>query len=331
MITHLVDILQMVSGLDDEIAKTCVYYALITHHLDFYTFVPILESYGPLGTGKTQLEEFMERVCYLAHICKCGGITYAALREELYKAKKGTFIGDEVDCDVKKVEDLYGIRCSASGSAPLMKSQGKSQWQGETIPIFGATVLHHRRPFLDPSNQSRAITIKTHWKPGKYIKMEAFKDVPIEIPQIPVGNISNTLSLGRAYDTWYPLLDMATGAGDTEWLAWADKKMKESEKEVNEGQAYEPNAVILAKLIEACVDSDSSKIKSDIDRVNVHSQIVAPLTKEYPWVNSHSVPRILRELGLEIHRTGGNNWVYPTPESLKKAAEAIGYTDGVFE
>jgi len=329
-ITYLVDILQMVSGLDDGQARTCIYYDLATHELDRFTFMPILEISGPLGSGKSQIQEFMGRFCYSPRERKCLNITVPALRDELRKAYRGTFIGDEADCIYRPVEDLYGVRCSASGNVTIKEKKGKSDFKQKTVNIFGATVLHHRRPFLDPSNASRAITIKTSIKPGDYVKMEQFKNIQIDLPQIPSGDMLPALGSGRAYDTWYPLLDVATRAGDIEWLAWAEHKIKESEKEVEAGQTYESNAVILAKLIESCVESHTSKLKPIIDRVNIHLEIVQPLVKEYPWVNSYNTPMILRGMGIEVVRQGGKNWAYPTAESLKAAATNLGYQDETF-
>ena len=96
---------------------------------------------------------------------------------------------------------------------------------------------------------------------------------------------------------------------------------------MRDGQDFEPVSLMLAKVIEAC----SSEDKLDLDykqKVEIESQIVKPLKDSLPGINAYSVSSTLKNvLKLQVVRIGGRNCVYPTEESLRNAAEIIGYRD----
>jgi len=318
-ISILVVILQMVSGLDEGLAKACIYYAAVTHKIKDFLQVPILEIIGPTGTGKSQILKFLESICFKPHRREgCGVMTSAALRDELKNSNGATFIGDEADCSSISTEGLFGLRCSPQGG----------QWSQEEVPIFGATVLHHRRSFLDQSNQNRAISIRTSLKDRDFSPMESFSDLKMALPDIAIGDAPD-FGTGRAYDTWRPMLAMASGAGDNDWLSWAKERIEEAKAEVRDGQDFEPTAVILAKVVELC--TPDGKLELDHNKkINIQTDILNPLINVIPGINAYSVASNLKKvLNLEVRRVGGRNCVFPTEESIRKAAEIVGYRDEV--
>jgi len=328
-IKNLVIILNIVSGLGEGLAKACIYYAGVTHKIKDFIQMPILEIIGPTATGKSQILKFLERICFKPHRCEgCYAMTYAVLRDELKKANGSTFIGDEADITSTSIEGLFGLRCSPTGGTTIKRAGQGGQWSQEAVPIFGATVLHHRRAFLDQSNQNRAIPIRTSLKVGAFSPMESFSDLEMALPEMPVGDVPK-LGTGRAYDTWHPLLAMASGAGDDDWISWAKEQIEEANSEVRDGQDFEPVALMLAKVIDACTCGDKL-VLDNRPRVEIESQIVKPLKESLPGINAYSVSSTLKNvLKLEVIRVGGRNCVYPTEKSLREAAEIVGYRDEV--
>jgi len=327
-IAELSQLFDDVSGLDECQAKACIYYAAGTYHLSQFNWYPILEIIGPTGTGKTTLIALQSKLCYQASVVDCDVISLPVLRDELAKAKEMTFIGEEADNCLggRQAEALFGARCSRATSTITVKRQAEKGWSQHSLNIFGATVLHHRRSFLDQSNQNRSISIRTRFKGGTFLKLP--DNLLLEMPDIPVGNPPQFKVAGRAYDTWYPLLAMANGVGDINWIDWARSRMEEASDEVKDGQSYEPEALIFARVVEVFTDPLTGKINLNSQkRANVQTEIVKPLILTLPYINPWLVSRTLKKLGLSIVRNGGTNWLYPTEETLKNAADQIGYED----
>ena len=160
--------------------------------------------------------------------------------------------------------------------------------------------------------------------------MEDHNGLEMALPEIPIGDVPN-LGKGRAYDTWRPLLAMASGAGDDEWLSWANERIEEAAAEVRDGQDYEPTAIILAKVVELC--TSNGKLELDHNKkINIQTEILIPLTNVLPGINAYSIASNLKKvLKFKVDRVGGRNWLYPNEESLRNAAEIIGYSDGILD
>lgn len=327
-VLRLADLFQKVAGLDIEQGKMCVYFAGATYHLDDFELFPILEIIGPSGTGKSRICYLLSKMCYGATIVSCKGISLPGLRDELTKHRGVTFIAEEADeiDNPTKTEGLFGMRTSPGTSNLTVKRVGEEgRWQQTRINVFGASVVHHRRSFNEQAVQNRAISIRTKFKEG------VFSVVPeqVEFCEFSVANPPQ-ISSGRAYDTWRPLLSIASGIGDYDWLNWTKERIEEASDEVRDGQDFEPEALILGKVLELVTCSDKIDISKD-KRIHIQNEVVRPLKETLPYANSWLVSRTLKKLGLVVARIGGTNWLYPSTDSLQKAAESIGYVDKVLE
>jgi len=329
----LADFFEWVSGLDKNQAKVCICYAATTYHLDAFDWVPILEIIGPTGTGKTRILDLMGRICHQPHVVDCDRMTTAVLREELAKARGGTFIGEEADNlqGGKEAEALFGARCSRKTcTITVNRPHGNRAWIPETADLWGATLIHHRRSFLDQAVQNRSISIRTKFQVGTFTKLSP--GLQLSMPPIPVGTPPTFAVAGRAYDTWSPLLAMAAGAGDQEWLAWAEGQLKEASEELKDGQSFEPETIIFARVVQCLTNQTTGKVEINLTkqpptRVDIQEQVVEPLRRTLPTVTPWLVSRTLKKLKLDVIRRGGTNWVYPTERAIKSAADQIGYED----
>ena len=79
----LVELIVSASGLDQNQAKTAVYYAIATYALPQLEKFPVLVFLGPAGTGKTTLLGIMGAISYNPSDIIDGKVSKSVLRDSL--------------------------------------------------------------------------------------------------------------------------------------------------------------------------------------------------------------------------------------------------------
>jgi hypothetical protein len=332
-----VDTLLSYSGLEPEDARTAVYYAAATwgvDQLDMFPIFPLLRFYGPPGTGKSRAMKVLASWCCRPRTLSGKRITVAALRDELAKAYQGTALIEEADetADDEGCEQLLAARCETSTAELELKVKDRSDtWHQVPVRIYGATVVHYRRAFIDQAIASRSININTRGREGSW-------QTPIDIPELlPLRNLAKIELLdypvdfvpdGRVKDVWVPLLRIARMAKDKAWLEYAKKKMMVEIEDLRDGNAYEEAGLVLAQILQSLTKKKDNLVVCR--QLTVQDDIIEPLRQQYRrYIHPWQASKQLKELGFKLERIGGKNKFTPTPESLKRAAQKIGYEDSL--
>jgi hypothetical protein len=330
-IQEIIQILKQVSGLDDNQAKTAVYYALATHYLSNFDWFPVLDFVGAPGTGKSKAIDVLSQIVYKPHRTSCHAtMTPAALRDELVKATDGTAIIEEGDLYPNRkqfqnyiINRVDKIRSSGIVIKEQTEVNGVKKWATKTYKVFGATIIHDRHLPDDLAAESRMIVIQTVLKPGNFI------DPPMNLtlPVIQLGEVPDYFNSGRVLDTWKPLIRVAAGVGDTDWMIWAWDQIEAGIKELKDGQVYEDKLTIFCKVIEFY---SRSGILSVTGPLTLDYLITEPLKKSsMPQITPHLVKKTLTKLGFTVKRVGGMNKLFTSNEEIKKIAQVLSYEDEV--
>lgn len=337
MIDALVTLIHEAAGLPSFQAKVCVYYAIGTWRVKSFVQFPLLVPYGPSSTGKSSLLQVMSQICNVPGpdpLVDCDNITEAALRDRLNAAKDLTFLGEEADkaANLGRAEGLFRARYAKATAHLEVKRQTRKGWARSKLNIYGATVLHRREPFRDQATQNRAIMIRTRFRDGPFAEPEvlsgtaqALEDIAKKVNTRATIHLTQKIA-ERVLDTWYPLLVVAQHVGDEQWLRESEAIMKQADTEVRDGHAYEPETLILARVLELLFNEDTGEYQEQ--RIKVDSEIGAHLRRNsLPYLNAWQLSQSLKGLGLVVRRSGGVNWLEPTLDTLVAAAEKTGYED----
>jgi ABC-type lipoprotein export system ATPase subunit len=97
IITNYADAITSAYGLDNNQAKTVVYWSIATHAIEKQLIVPILVITGPFSSGKSTLISIIRQICFQPRPID-GEISKAVLRDKL-EANTTTLIeeADKVD------------------------------------------------------------------------------------------------------------------------------------------------------------------------------------------------------------------------------------------
>jgi len=338
-VEQLAELINKVCGLTVNWAKTCIYYALATHYIDKYTWFPALCFIGAPGTGKSKSLDIMARLCNKPFRITCHAtMTPATLRDELVSSKKRvTAIVEEADLYPNR-KQLQGYiinrvdkaRTSGIAVKELVETDAGIQgWKTHHKKAYGATVVHDRNSLDDLAAESRAIVINTTYKEGNYI------DPPdkLSLSNIKTGLVPSYFSSGsRAFDTWKPLLEMASGQNDDDWLIWAYEQVEEAIGNLRDGHGYEEKQAVFAQVIKAyCENSGLGLVVKPHEGLILQSSVVEPLRKEMPYITPRTVASVLTRMGLIVKRHSGTNKLFTTVDDLKRVASDIGYQDEVLK
>jgi len=336
-VSDLVRIYAQVSGLSENQAKLATYYDMATHKLKLFDWFPVKAYIGPPGTGKSAAMDLDAQLCYKPHRITCHpSMTKASLRDALVTAKSGTILIEECD--------LYGNRRELQGllinrvdkvrtSGMLVKEMmendsGLKSYRTYKKAGFGATIVHDRHSLDDLAAESRVITISTSFKEGSFIPAPT----NLSLDKFKLGTVPGYFTpSGRAFDTWRPLLLVAAGQGDDEWLLWAYEQIQEATNSLKDGHAYEETQAVFGQVIRAYCDNNGMFLVKKDEGLILQTSVVEPLKKEMPYITARTVAKILTKLGLKVVRHSGTNKLFTTKEKLTKVASEIGYVDEVFE
>jgi ABC-type cobalamin/Fe3+-siderophores transport system ATPase subunit len=315
IITNYADAITSACGLDENQAKTVVYWATATHAIDKLKKMPILVIQGGYGSGKSTLIELLKQICRSPMFID-GKVSRAEFRDSLKPFT--TALIEEAD-DIS--EDWILKRYDKNISSTSVKRGGASQgWTREQLNLFGATVLHRRVPFKDPAIDSRSITIRTVHKPGNYI-MAILDQSPLSIMASQVDWFKPlALPSCRAGDTWMPLFQVAAHCVDGDWIKYAAVELAKAIASVNEGQGDEPNQIVVRKLVSLAIDSFTLQLKQRVPL----KDITKGLKDDGRNLNSWQVGKILRDLGFEVRLSGGTQYIQIHKANLLDVAKQLG-------
>ena len=337
-VSDLVQVYAQVSGLNENQAKTAIYYNMATHHLKAFNWFSVKAYIGPPGTGKSNAMDLDAQLCYKPHRITCHpSMTKASLRDALVTAKSGTALVEEADLYPNRKE-LQGllinrvdkVRTSGMPVKELVETDtGLKEWRTYLKSGFGATIIHDRHSLDDLAAESRVISISTSFKQGNFIP----PPTKLSLPKFSLGSVPSYFDCtGRAFDTWKPLLLVAGGQGDDEWLLWAYAQIHEATDSLKDGHAYEETQAVFGQVIKAyCDNSGMGFVVKEDEGLILQSSVVEPLRKEMPYITARTVAKTLAKLGLKVVRHSGTNKLFTTKEQLTKIAGDIGYVDKVFE
>lgn len=344
-VNDAVAILQKGGSLTEGQAKTCVYYACVTHQIKHIKMIPPVVLFGPTGTGKTEIAKVTGQLCFSASdLVDCTGWTTAAFRDFLEKHQEKTVLLDESHrTQYPRQTDNY-LRTRSSKAKIEVKEDSVKGYVQTPKYLFGATVTTRQDLMRDQSVQNRAIILTTKKKQGggflrDQVVGDELKKAVAELaegidfdaePPLP-GDFS-----GRVVDVWRPLLLVALSVPDTDYLIWAWDQMRAAESSLSDGHDYEPQGLVLSRLLELCTEEDTTthelKLKSSMGRIKVDEEIGNYLRKHYvPYPDPQTVTGILRHFGFALQRSGGRTWVYPTEANLKAAAQELGLEDDLLK
>ena len=342
-VEQLADLINKVCGIGINWGKACIYYCMATHKLKAINWMPVLDVVGQKGSGKSCLIDVLRRLCHRPYdICCYDRMTSATLRNEFKKAKDRTAIIEEGDLYPNRRElERYLInrvdkrRTSAIPVTHQVDTKHGTQWVTDKFEVFGATILHDRHEMVDMAADRRSIVVNVRHQKGKhFFKPDQAYLKTVTLPSFSFGDIpdyfiGNGIS-DSALDTWEPLIRIANGVADDEWLVWAWEKVAEMSDRLSNGQQFEMEQVIFGALIQGYYDMSGiglmpNKIAQEALPLSVITEIVK---KQYPYIHPKTISTQLRKMGFHnIRNIGGVFKVHTTLDNIKKIAEEIGYED----
>jgi len=342
-VQELAELINQVCGLSIDWGKVCIYYCMATHKLKVIDWMAVLAVVGQKGSGKSWLIDVLRRLCYRPHdICCYDKMTSVTLRNELEKAKEKTAVIEEGDLYPNRRElERYLInrvdkrRTSVIPITHQVDTKHGTKWVTDKFTVFGATVIHDRHAMVDMAADRRSILIDIKHQKGKhFFKPDKAYLRTLTLPSFSFGNIpdyfiGNGIS-DSALDTWEPLIRIANGAGDDEWLVWAWGKVAEMSDRLSDGQQFEMEQVIFGALVQGYSEASAiglmpNKIAQDPLPLTVITETVK---KQYPYIHPKTISTELRKMGIHnIRNIGGVSKVITTIEEMKKIAKEISYQD----
>lgn len=294
--------LTKVSNLNENQAKTLIYYCIMTWS-DEPKIRPLIDLHGESGTGKNNIMHQLMPWCRGRKWINASNKTPAQLRDDL--ADVTTAFIEEADktADPKRCESWYQCRYEDTGKGITYKKQKETK-KGyiaspeETHNHFGYTIMHTQNAFERIELDRRIITISlTKDMTKKYaptegltpeyiIKINSEVDWDAEIPQ----TASNS-----AWDAWLPLMKVATYLKDEQFLKYATEQVARKSEEDELTKVFEPKGVILseiAPLYRACLTGDAKRIP--ITDIRAAVQI-----RGY-FFNEKQITKTAKELGFNV-------------------------------
>ena len=254
-----VEALTGASGINEDQARICVLYALVTHIdnlLYGLKFIPPLAFIGKTATGKSEL---LKQMYYLLKDPKrATDATYATMRNEMENCR--TYLIDEAD---KASEKLLLARSNKAKVSHMVTPQG---WTPQVQDVSGATVLARRNPFTDSAVRNRSIVIHTNDNPGQY-QVKPISGIDSIAKMIQPYQLQTS---GRVLDVWQPLLQIAMAINDAQWITPIMDAVQKDNKILRSGQEYEPEQVILQALDKLTWDSGNrTRLNNDVDLAEI--------------------------------------------------------------
>jgi hypothetical protein len=333
--------LDRVSSLNENEAKLCVYYCMLTHKIGGLNVFPIMTIYGEHISGKSSIMKVMAQLVnhpvpditpHLPDLKNWGGLkgsdSEPVLRREV--GFETTAFIEEGDGLYKRKERLVADRFSRqTGTARVMEAQ-LIGWNKSAIPIFGATIIHKRETYRDPATSSRSIFIMTKQQGDREHSTTIFS----EEERMQFYNMARSIDIfslptnTRAHELWYPLIGLATNIDDVAWCDWAiEQVQKRAERQTAGGDIDPQRAVILGILNVAVKEDGDGNLtfqENKYDLPKIKSAVEGNLNT---YMSLEQIRQTLELMGFEIRKRRGVNRVLVTADKLRQVCVDFGIDD----
>lgn len=328
--------LMQCSSLDENQAKLCAYYAILTHKLEGLELCPILVLYGQFGTGKSSIMKAMAQLVYKplpdpTQLNRWSGLkmsdTNASLRDTL--EENTTAFLEEGDSSSIKNEQLIGDRYSRQTAVARLKRESIKGYVQDEVRTFGASVIHKRGGFTDESITSRCIFVQTKYEPNSSHRDAVFSDAERQHfeEMATATDICPLDGDNRADDLWLPLIGIAINAGDGGWAAWAYKQKENTEKRQGGGGDFDPQRAVLLGLIDNTVTDVAGKVDFNEGKVELAKIRDSVEANQGVRMKLTHIKNTLELAGFEVRIRTGVHRVHVTAAKLKKACAEFGVED----
>ena len=260
-----IDAVMGAGNLNENQAKTLVYYALMTWS-NVPKIRPIIDLNGESGTGKNGIMKQIMPWCRESKWVNARNITATQLRNQL--ADSVTAFIEEADKtqNPKEAENWYQYRYEETGKnisygKLVLNTRGKQIYTEETHNHFGYTILHTQNPFQSTEMDRRILRITIFKDSTRGYEVT---ELPIEIVDMIDWNkeIEGALS-NSAWDVWLPLMRVADYFDDTDFLAYAKEQIEIKIQEDDMSKVFEPKGIVLSEidpLYEYCLENGKGLI-----------------------------------------------------------------------
>jgi hypothetical protein len=314
-----IEVMRKPSGLTENQAKTCVYWSVGTYDLEKMQRYPVLAFQGVFGTGKSDSMKTMEQFVHKPALLGSGS-TPAALRDELAKANEATAFIEEADgIDEKLILRRYE---RGTSKVTVKKAISSGVYTDIGLDLFGATVLHKRKPFKDLALTDRSIVIKTKKREGDFAIPDLSREEGERRMQLLWDEAKRYPAefhlQGRSGDVWQPLMNKAWALGDAVWCLYAMKEVGKAMKKAKAGAGYEVDNVVLLAL--------HHKAGGASRQTRVSLKDVRDFAKnEYNlWLTPQQIHQIADDLGFEVKVSEGITKVIVPPAQLEAKMDELG-------
>lgn len=313
--------------LNEQDARTIIYWRLASRHAPELTFFPNLALVGPAGSGKTTIMESLEALPgESSGLHACTTLTVATARDLLASWRDKVFFADEFDSAKPDVAALFMARTTRSMAEITYKEAvTANKFKQVSVNIFGPSVLHLRNPLDDPAQSSRAIQIFTRHEDGPYPDFDCDREyldaLTFDMSQVKTKG-------GRIVTTWAPVLEVARQAGDEAYLRVIQHELEMEKTSLREKAEFDNASLVLAKVVEYLYERPEV---NRWDRIDIEAYIGRPLRFDYPYLAPLTIASTLRSLGFYTVRAGGRRWLFPDPQSLAAAKARRSFEDATLD
>ena len=323
---NVIESLADAAKLNEQDARTIVYWRLGSRYAPELSFYPNLALVGPAGSGKTTIMESMGMMPGEASgLHACTTLTVATARDLLASWRDKVFFADEFDSAKPDVAALFMARTTRSMAEITYKEAvTANKFKQTSVNIFGPSVLHLRNSLDDPAQSSRAIQIFTRHEDGPYPDFECDREyldaLTFDMSQVKTKG-------GRIVTTWAPVIEVARQVGDEPYLKVIQHEIEMEKTSLREKAEFDNASLVLAKVIEYLYERPEA---NRWDRIDVEAYIGRPLRFDYPYLAPLTIATTLRGLGFFTVRAGGRRWLFPDPQSLAAAKARRNFDDEKF-
>jgi hypothetical protein len=295
-IKTFVEALLKASNLDENRAKTLIYYCIMTWSEE-PKIRPILDIHGESGTGKNTIMKQIMPWCNEAKWINARNKTSPQLRNDM--ADELVVFVEEADKtkDPKLCANWYQCRYDETGKEiPYMRPG--TGYKEETHDHYGYTVLHTQND-LDSIELDRRILRITLFKDSDRL-YEPTDDLEPKVLKKIAKQVDWKLKIDQkvsnsAWDVWLPVMRVATFLGDDDFLEYVKKQIKAKVKEDEDTKTFEPKGLVLSETVPLYLAAIENK------KVHVAiTDIRAELSKRAYIFSEREIAKYARELGFKI-------------------------------